>query len=184
MKTFKNKKILNNFYHKKFFSSLDIAKKFKVSDTTIVRYLKFYNIPLRTRSEAQFLRIKLNKNVGWSNKIFKKGSKSLAWKGGRKETGKYIFVYSPNHPNNIKNYMQEHRLIMEKYLRRYLNKEEQIHHKDENGHNNKFKNLYLCKNNKEHSLLHSKAYSYLVYTNQTEKFLSWFDKEYKYVKNN
>lgn len=42
---------------------------------------------------------------------------------------------------------------MEKHLRRYLTKEEVIHHKDENRQNNKLENLELL-SRKDHASLH------------------------------
>jgi len=89
---------------------------------------------------------------------FKNGTLSMKlennprWKGGRiieKNTG-YIKIYNPKHPNANGNYVYEHRLIMEKYLKRYLLKSEIIHHINGIKNDNRLKNLILCKSNSEH----------------------------------
>ena len=75
------------------------------------------------------------------------GKLAANWKGGKMFTGingKYIKIYSPNHPNRTYDkYVMEHRLVMEKKIGRYLTKEEIVHHKDGNGHNNDINNLSL-----------------------------------------
>ena len=59
-----------------------------------------------------------------------KGEKNPRWRGGKRinETG-YISVLSPKHPfcNSI-GYIKEHRLVVEKYLGRYLTPKECCHH--------------------------------------------------------
>ena len=76
------------------------------------------------------------------------GKKHPYWKGGRWQTNEgYIYIYSPNHPHAIKSgktkYMLEHRLVMEKHLRRYLKPFEIIHHKNGIKNDNRIKNLLL-----------------------------------------
>lgn len=74
------------------------------------------------------------------------------WKGGRNVSGskgKYIAIYNPEHPLSNKNgYVLEHRLVMEKKLKRFLKSNEIVHHKDGNGHNNKILNLQLTSRKK------------------------------------
>jgi hypothetical protein len=73
------------------------------------------------------------------------GPKSRLWTGGRKVTAEgYILIYSPNHPNRVDRiYVFEHRLVMEKYLGRYLKKNEIIHHINGIKNDNRIKNLLL-----------------------------------------
>ncbi len=86
-----------------------------------------------------------------------KGKKHSQWTGGRTIHGGYVFIYSPNHPSKRKsNLVQEHRLVMEKYLGRYLEKEETIHHKNHIRTDNRIENLQLCKNNGEHIAIHNR----------------------------
>lgn len=51
-----NKQILEDFYEKKYYSMEMIAKKLRVSRSTVGNRLKFYNIKIRTRSVATKIR--------------------------------------------------------------------------------------------------------------------------------
>lgn len=86
------------------------------------------------------------------------GNGNGQWKGGvRPTTRGYIKIHSPNHPNkDISGYVMEHRLIVEKFIGRYLTKEEQIHHIDFNPKNNDISNLMIFPNAKEHIRFHNK----------------------------
>lgn len=83
-----------------------------------------------------------------------KGNKAGNWKGGRRKHAGYIMIFSPNHLyKNANNCVKEHRLIMEKYLGRYLLPTEIVHHKNGNRADNKIKNLKLFSSHKKHILL-------------------------------
>ena len=89
----------------------------------------------------------------WMKKETKR-EKSNAWKGGRQKTSKgYIKCCKPNHPNNVGGYVLEHRLIMEKHLKRYLKPHEIVHHKNGIRDDNRLKNLELLVKN--HPMGHS-----------------------------
>lgn len=61
----------------------------------------------------------------------------------------------PNHPYSSKSgYYPLHRYIYEKYIDRYLDKKEIIHHIDGNKLNNKITNLERLPSLKAHSLKH------------------------------
>lgn len=78
-----------------------------------------------------------------------RGDKNPAWKGGKIKTAEgYIFIYSPDHPYSVNNYVREHILVMEKHLGRYLNVNEMIHHIDCDKTNNNIENLFLTQNGK------------------------------------
>lgn len=119
-------------------------------------------LSLRTWKTGHNLKINpmpenLGKFLGNGNN-FITGKNHHFWKGGKRLTKDgYLEIYSPNHPNkNYCNYVLEHRLVMEKKIKRYLTKEEIVHHKDRNKLNNKENNLSLVKNQSEHNQHHIK----------------------------
>ena len=74
---------------------------------------------------------------------------------GKSYTGKgYITIRCKYHPNAKNGYVSEHRLVMEKYLKRFLKPTEVVHHIDGNIKNNHLDNLFLFKNKSEHKIWH------------------------------
>lgn len=87
----------------------------------------------------------------------KTGNTSPVYKGGRtKHSRGYVLILTPKHPyKNIYNdYIFEHRLVMEKYLGRYLMPEERVHHINGKKDDNRIKNLKLFANIGEHMRFH------------------------------
>lgn len=80
----------------------------------------------------------------------RRGSNSPSWKGGRIKTNGYVFIYQPDHPQAVKRYVLEHRLIMEQCLGRYLKPEEVVHHINGITEDNRIENLQLFSSNGEH----------------------------------
>lgn len=69
--------------------------------------------------------------------------RSNRYKGWYKENG-YIERLVTEHPfANSRGYVPEHRLVMEQKIKRFLEPEEKIHHRDQNRENNNFENLEL-----------------------------------------
>ena len=97
-------------------------------------------------------------NTGKRNPMFgKRRELNPAWKGGRKtRPDGYVRVIVPDdHPNPCEQkgktkYILEHRLVMEKYIKRYLDPKEVVHHIDGNPRNNSIENLTLFSNQSEH----------------------------------
>ncbi len=76
-----------------------------------------------------------------------KGEKSSGWKGGKYNNSRdgYIMIYRPGHPayKGKRNYIPEHRLVMEKILKRYLSPNEEVHHINGVKDDNRPENLKL-----------------------------------------
>lgn len=83
-----------------------------------------------------------------------KGEGNANWKGGRIEHNGYVYLRRPKHPYNKNNYVQEHRLVIEKHLKRLLLPSEIVHHKDGNRKNNCLDNLELM-NLSKHTTIHN-----------------------------
>ncbi len=89
--------------------------------------------------------------------LYERGDKSINWNGGRKIASGYVFIHRHKHPFcNTKGYVQEHRLVMEKNLGRYLSPTEVVHHINAITIDNRIENLTLFSNQSQHISLHSK----------------------------
>ena len=78
------------------------------------------------------------------------------WQGGRCiDPRGYIKIYNPSHfyCDEYK-YVYEHRLTVEKYIRRYLKPKEMIHHINKKKGDNRLKNLMCFKSNSAHQRFH------------------------------
>lgn len=105
----------------------------------------------------------LHKNPPWNKgKIgYNSGEKNPTWKGGKyKDRFGYIHIRKLDHPNRAQNgYVLEHRVVMELHLGRYLNKDEIVHHLNEQKDDNRIENLVVMTQSKhvgEHFRLNGK----------------------------
>lgn len=79
------------------------------------------------------------------------GAAHKGWKGGRRLVKGYVYIYQPSHPNVTKaGYVAEHRLVMEKKLGRYLDRNEVVHHLNDDPSDNRPENLELFSSNRSH----------------------------------
>jgi hypothetical protein len=97
-------------------------------------------------------------NNAWS-KLDRTGKNNGMWKGGRtickKHNAPYVLIKDRNHPfANPGGYVYEHRLVMEKYLGRYLKPIEIVHHINKDTSDNRIENLKLFKNYSSHMIYH------------------------------
>jgi len=86
----------------------------------------------------------------------KKESKHGNWRGGIRKTGKsgYLRECCPNHPDaDKKGYVLQHRLIIERFIGRYLKKNEVVHHINGITSDNRIENLEILEKG-EHTILH------------------------------
>ena len=72
----------------------------------------------------------------------------------------------------------EHRLVVEKKIKRKLRKKERVHHLDEIKYNNKISNLMLFKNQKAHKSFENKVKQFGL-TNNIKRQIKNRWKEYK-----
>lgn len=120
-------------------SPYKIADELKISPHTIYERLKKYNIP----------------RGGHKRRL---GSNHAQWKGGRRLSGGYVKIYSPQHPNcTTHKTVLEHRLVMEKQLGRYLKQSEVVHHLNGIKHDNRPENLVVLSDRKHGG----KTYEYI-----------------------
>jgi len=76
-------------------------------------------------------------------------------KDGIVRVGKYVYIYSPNHPFKTNtNYVNRSRLVMEEWIGRYLTRKEVVHHINKITDDDKIENLMLFKDNIEHMKYH------------------------------
>jgi uncharacterized protein (DUF1330 family) len=105
----------------------------------------------------------------------KKGDKHPCWKGGVcKCPDGHIYRKVTDHPfANARGYVFEHRLVMEKYLGRFLSRGEIVHHINGKHFDNRIENLELL-SKREHSIIHSPNLRKFIHIRDTKtgRFIS------------
>lgn len=77
------------------------------------------------------------------------------YKGGKLLHKGYVYLLSKGHLYGDRDgYVSEHRLVMEKFLGRYLGSKEIVHHKNGKRGDNRIENLELLKSQSEHMKEH------------------------------
>lgn len=75
---------------------------------------------------------------------FQIGQKSPRSKTVKTDGFGYILVYKPDHPNAVRKFVREHRLVMEDKIGRYLTNDEIVHHINNDPSDNRLENLELA----------------------------------------
>ena len=89
-----------------------------------------------------------------------KGEKGSGWKGGVSFNNGYKYIFNPKHPfRSNRGYIAEHRIVMEKYLGRYLTNNEIVHHINGKKTDNRIDNLMLFPTNTAHLAYHRFSHS-------------------------
>lgn len=79
-------------------------------------------------------------------------------RAGRKMSMGYVLLLAPGHPAaSADGYVQEHRLVVERALGKFLPKRHPVHHVDLVRSNNENSNLVACEDQAYHALLHVRA---------------------------
>ena len=92
-----------------------------------------------------------------------KMEKNPSWKGGRSiDSGGYVSIkLAETHPMrsmaNSYGYIKEHRLVMARHLKRLLEREELVHHKNADKTDNRIENLTITRR-EDHPLRYGNAY--------------------------
>lgn len=106
---------------------------------------------LETRQKLSLARLGKKFSLEHRRKLSEgmQGEKNHRWRGGHAKNG-YICIFASNH----RDYIYEHRLVMEKHLDRPLKSEEIVHHINGIRDDNRIENLMLFPSNTEHRKFH------------------------------
>lgn len=83
------------------------------------------------------------------------GKNAHSWKGGRTICQGYVYIRKPNHPFAKNGYVQQGRLVAEKYLGRYLEPSEIPHHINLDPSDNRPENLCVFETKSKHIIFHN-----------------------------
>ena len=169
-----SKEDLIELYEKQQLPMHEVAERLGVSVGSVYNYAKKYNIKSRPpmtddvkKRLSEKMKGRPSPNRGrklsaeTKRKISESRKRQYANKtrfGGHRKRRKdgYICVYCPDHAFATKDgYVMEHILVMEEHIKRHLNADEVVHHKNKIRDDNRIENLELM-TFKEHCSLHMK----------------------------
>ncbi len=83
------------------------------------------------------------------------------WKGGSYLSSGYVYVRALGHPRaNDQGYVFEHVMIAEHALGRTMPTSVEVHHVNQQRHDNRNRNLVICHDHEYHMLLHLRTEAY------------------------
>lgn len=129
--------LLRQLYIEQEKSTVEIGKMMGVSKKTIRLLLAENGIERRSLKDA------FSVSTTHQKAVKRRGELHGSWRGGTRKNCGYVMVYSPEHPNATAGYVMQHRLVMEQYLGRLLERHEEVHHKNESRSDNRIENLEL-----------------------------------------
>jgi TyrR family helix-turn-helix protein len=172
VKEYYNREVLESAY-KELKSTVKVAKRFGVSKKAIQMRMKKYGIkpypkkiPLNVSEIARLFRSGVTvKELAVKYSVSEQTIKSRLWekgvqtdtfhKGYKVKDSGYVQILNPEHPNSdAQGYVPEHRLVMEKYIGRYLKSNEVVHHINGIKDDNRIENLQLM-TAFQHKCMHS-----------------------------
>lgn len=87
--------------------------------------------------------------------IARSGSNGRNWRGGMKMSNGYRLIFLPEHPKaNRQGYVNEHVIVAEKALGKFLPDKAVPHHANQIRSDNSSKNIVICEDQAFHNLLH------------------------------
>ncbi len=156
-------------------SPAKVAERFGVCKKTVLNYMKMFGIDrdkrrvirsdvgsvIKSMAETGCGATEITEVVGFSNTAILRWARAnnvairdTYHQGFIRTDSGYIKLHVPEHPRaDAKGYVQEHVLVMEKHLGRYLADDEVVHHKDYSKNNNQLDNLQLM-TDRGHRALH------------------------------
>lgn len=151
---FNDKEWLYQKYVVEELSTTDISELAGVQFSTIARWLQKYGIQARDFYEKTE---RHKQKIGLKMKEYTMENHN-SWKGGKTSTNEgYVYVKTKSHPySNANGAVLEHRLVMEKFLGRFLTPIEVVHHLNEIKNDNRIENLFLFASAKDHNHFHGK----------------------------
>lgn len=145
--------LFRGYYEYLQWSRVDIAHLLGISPDTVKYYLKKYDIPIRTRSEA--LKIAYASGRKQSPKLM--GPDNPSWRGGETISYGYIMVRQPNHPRARNGYVFKHILVWEQTYNRPLPPGWVVHHLNGIRKDDRPRNLIALPDKKHKRVLAAKA---------------------------